>query len=223
MKLPVIRGKIGDWTYYSGVMTFEDIAKNVKTSIEEIYKNTCLNELFKNELTENYNNIKQYILYDKEHFLNAIILAIFDDNPQWLEVEFPEEEREYTNVGFLKLTGEETIFPINGQHQIKGIIKALTVAPTLAKEQVPIIFVAHKKTEDGRKRTRKLFLNLNNQNKTKSGTWLKDGYHKYHCSSCLFHLFDNLYYQDKYGENMNLKYKFCPNCGAKMGIKNETN
>lgn len=165
MKLPVIRGKIGDWTYYSGVMTFEDIAKNVKPSIGEIYQATCLDELLQRELTENYNGIKQYLLCDKERFFNAIILAIFDGDPQWLEVEFPEEEREYTNVGFLELTGGETIFPIDGQHRVKGIIEALTVAPTLAKEQVPILFVAHSQTEDGRKRTRKLFSTLNRRNK----------------------------------------------------------
>ena len=29
MKIPAIRGKIGLWTYYSGLMTFEQIANNV--------------------------------------------------------------------------------------------------------------------------------------------------------------------------------------------------
>lgn len=56
-------------------------------------------------------------------------------------------------------------------------------------------------------------------NKVETGIWLRDGYNKYNCSVCLFRLFDNLYYQDKYGEDMSFKYKFCPNCGAKMSME----
>lgn len=164
MKIPVIRGKIGNWTYYLGVMSFKAIASTVKPSIGEIYQASCLDELFQRELTENYNEITQYLLKDQERFFNAIILAIFDGNPQWLEVEFPEAEREYTNVGFLEMSGNETIFPVDGRHRVKGIIEALAINEALANEQVPVIFVAHKQTEVGRKRTRKLFLTLNRRN-----------------------------------------------------------
>ena len=98
---------------------------------------------------------------DSERFFNAIILAVFNGDPQWLEVEFPAEEREYTNVGFLQLSGEETIFPVDGQHRVKGIKEALQVNPDLGTEQVPVIFIAHHQTDDGRRRTRKLFSTLN--------------------------------------------------------------
>lgn len=66
-------------------------------------------------------------------------------------------------------------------------------------------------------------MNVKNQsfNKVETGIWLRDGYNKYHCSVCLFRLFDNLYYQDKYGEDTSFKYKFCPNCGAKMNMGEE--
>ena len=37
MKVPVIRGKIGNWKYYSGVMSFKDISESVTASIGEIY------------------------------------------------------------------------------------------------------------------------------------------------------------------------------------------
>lgn len=56
-----------------------------------------------------------------------------------------------------------------------------------------------------------------------TGMWVRDGYHKYHCSICFFFLFDNLYYEDKYGEDMMLKYKYCPNCGARMGVEENGN
>lgn len=161
MKIPAIKGKVGDWTYYSGVMSFDQINSYVLPSIGEIYQATCLDNLLQRELTSNFENIKNYLLNDSERFFNAIILAVFNGDPQWLEVEFPAEEREYTNVGFLQLSGEETIFPVDGQHRVKGIKEALQVNPDLGTEQVPVIFIAHHQTDDGRRRTRKLFSTLN--------------------------------------------------------------
>ena len=112
MKIPVIRGIIGDWVYYSGVMTLKQISDNVTASINDLYKTTCLDELLQRALTSNYESIRDYILKDNERFFNAVILAIYDGDPQWLEVEFNEEESEYTNVGFLQFSGEEVIFPV---------------------------------------------------------------------------------------------------------------
>ena len=165
MKIPAIKGRMGDWIYYTGLMTFNQINEHVIPSIGEIYQATCLDDLLQRELTSNYHSIKNYLLNDKERFFNAIILAVFDGDPQWLEVEFPAEERDYTNVGFLQLSGEETIFPVDGQHRVKGIKEALLTNPELGEEQVPVIFIAHHQTDDGRKRTRKLFSTLNRRAK----------------------------------------------------------
>lgn len=165
MKIPVIRGKIGNWRYYSGVMSFKDIRENVTASINEIYQASCLDELLQRELTRNYESIKKYILKDNERFFNAIILAIYDGDPQWLEVEFQNEEKDYTNVGFLQFNGEEIIFPVDGQHRVAGIIEALKENPNLYNEQVPVIFIAHSDTDEGKKKTRKLFSTLNRRAK----------------------------------------------------------
>ena len=165
MKLPVIRGRIGDWVYYSGLMTFSQIDDRVTASIGEIYQASCLDELLQRDLTKNYEDISRYLLNDTERFFNALILAIYDGDPQWLEVEFPTEERDYTNVGFLQFSDDETIFPVDGQHRVAGIKEALKADPSLGPEQIPVIFIAHQQTEEGRKRTRKLFSTLNRRAK----------------------------------------------------------
>lgn len=165
MKIPVIRGKIGDWIYYSGTMTFSQVSENVTASINEIYEASCLDEILQRALTDNFESIKNYILKDGERFFNAVILAIYNGDPQWLEVEFNDEESEFTNVGFLEFSGEETIFPVDGQHRVAGIREALKENPSLAKEQLPVIFIAHSDNPRGRKRTRKLFSTLNRRAK----------------------------------------------------------
>lgn len=38
MKLPVIRGHVGDWRYYTGVMKFKEIEEIVTPSVDEFCK-----------------------------------------------------------------------------------------------------------------------------------------------------------------------------------------
>ena len=166
MKIPVIKGRIGSWIYYVGTMTFGQIAsEQINASVDEIYEATCLSELLQRHLTDNYNSIKNYLLNESDRFFNAIILAIFDGDPQWLEVEFKGDERDYTTVGFLEFTGEEKIFPVDGQHRVKGIKEAVAENENLKYETVPVIFIAHDNSPDGRKKTRKLFSTINRRAK----------------------------------------------------------
>ena len=165
MKIPVIKGRIGSWIYYAGTMSFKEVSENVSTSVDEIYSASCLAEVLQRELTTNYISIKTYLLNEKERFFNALILAIFDGDPQWLEVEFKGAEKEYSNVGFLEFTGDEKIFPVDGQHRVAGIKAAVKENSNLNKETVPVIFIAHDNSEEGRRKTRKLFSTLNRRAK----------------------------------------------------------
>ena len=101
MKLPVIRGHVGDWRYYTGVMKFKEIEEIVTPSVDEFCNPSCLNDLLQRQLTENYKSIVKYLLSEKQRFFNAIVLAIYDGDPKWLEIEFGEGYEEYNNVGFL--------------------------------------------------------------------------------------------------------------------------
>lgn len=161
MKIPVIRGQIGDWRYYTGVMSFGQIAKKVEPSVEQFYSPSCLSDLLQRELTDNYLSIKQYLLKEDQRFFNAIVLAIYDGDPKWLEVEFGGVYETYNDIGFLELDEKVKIFPVDGQHRVKGIIEALKENEELEKEQVPVVFIAHRNTIEGKKRTRKLFSTLN--------------------------------------------------------------
>ncbi len=166
MKIPVIHGKMGDWGYYSGVMTFSQVAAIVEPSVEQFYTASCLSDLLQRQLTENYKEICNYLLADKQRFFNAIVLAIYDGDPQWYEVGFSGEYEDYCNVGFLEMDEDKIkIFPVDGQHRVKGIIEAIQRNKKLKKEEVPVIFIAHKNDVAGKSRTRKLFSTLNRRAK----------------------------------------------------------
>ena len=165
MKLPVIRGHVGDWRYYTGVMKFKEIEEIVTPSVDEFCNPSCLNDLLQRQLTENYKSIVKYLLSEKQRFFNAIVLAIYDGDPKWLEIEFGEEYEEYNNVGFLAFNEDLKVFPVDGQHRVKGIIEALKDNRELEDEEVPVIFIAHKNDDAGKRRTRKLFSTLNRRAK----------------------------------------------------------
>lgn len=165
MKLPVIRGHIGDWRYYVGVMKFKDIAKFVTPSVDEFCNPSCLNDLLQRQLTENYKSIAKYLIKEEQRFFNAVVLAIYDGDPKWLEIEFRDDYEEYNNVGFLSFNDDLQVFPVDGQHRVKGIIESIDENQELVNEEVPVIFIAHKNTIEGKKRTRKLFSTLNRRAK----------------------------------------------------------
>lgn len=160
-KIPVIKAIIGNWTYYTGVLSFEDISKYISPINDELHKSKSLSDAIQRSITDNYLAIKEYILNQEERFFNAIVLAVYDGNPNWIEVELAVGGEEFYNMGFLSLSGEEKIFPVDGQHRVEGIKTALLEKKELKNEKVPVIFIGHKKTDEGMKKTRRLFSTLN--------------------------------------------------------------
>jgi DNA sulfur modification protein DndB len=106
-------------------------------------------------------NIKNYILNQEERFFNSLVLAVYDGQPQWVEVEMNFGDEYYYNMGFLELNGNEKIFPVDGQHRVEGIKAAIAENPELAKEEISILLIGHKKDQEGMQKTRRLFSTLN--------------------------------------------------------------
>ena len=72
------------------------------------------------------------------------------------------DEETLESVGFLTLRGDEELFALDGQHRLAGIKKA--VKDGLQEDDyddISVIFVAHKETQRGLERTRRLFTTLN--------------------------------------------------------------
>lgn len=160
-KIPAIQAVIGTWTYYVSTLTFGEISQYVKPINDELHKSKTLSDAIQRSVTDNYIAIKDYILNQNERFFNSIVLAIYDGNPNWIEVELEIENDLFYNMGFLSLSGKEKIFPVDGQHRVEGIKKALMENPLLKAEKVPVILIGHEKTDNGMKRTRRLFSTLN--------------------------------------------------------------
>ena len=77
MKIPAIKGKIGDTVYYTANLTFQQVNQLIKKVDQELHTSTSLREEIQRSLSDNYIKIKQYILNDPEHFFNALVFRIF--------------------------------------------------------------------------------------------------------------------------------------------------
>ena len=162
MKTRAIRANIGDWIYYVSTLTFKEVKDFVSPINEELHKSKTLSDMLQRTLTTNADSIKRYIINQKERFFNALVLAVYDGAPNWHEVELDFDGNDsFFNLGLLEFSGSEKIFPVDGQHRVEGIKRALAEKPELGDEEIPVIFIAHKNTEDGMRRSRRLFSTLN--------------------------------------------------------------
>lgn len=170
--LPAIRGSFGDWIYYSCLMSIAEVSERVQFA-EEIHPDQALSRLIQRSLEgPRSKHIAEYLASTKERFFNALVLATYSGNPEWLEVggfrstTRPDIVKEISqsamdSMGFLRLNGSEKVFAIDGQHRVAGIKRALSNGAEIAREQVAVLLVGHKKSAAGMQRTRRLFTTLN--------------------------------------------------------------
>lgn len=162
MKTPAIRAKVGIWVYYVSTLTYAQVNEYVKKVDDELHKSLVLREMLQRSITDNYKKIADYITHQEERFFNSLVLAVYDGDPQWHEVRLDYGEgEEYYDIGLLELTGKEKIFPVDGQHRVEGIKKAISENADLADERIPVIFIGHKNDDSGMQRARRLFSTLN--------------------------------------------------------------
>ena len=162
MNIPAIRGKIGNTVYYSANFSFQQINELVDRKVgNEIYTSKTLKDRLQRSLTDNSGKIKQYILEQDDRFFNALVLAVYDGEPQWTEIRFELDEDEFPNVGILHFNGKEKIFPVDGQHRVEGIKEAVKKNPALVTETISVILIGHSTSDVGMKKSRRIFSTLN--------------------------------------------------------------
>lgn len=175
--LPATRGHMGDWVYYTALLSLREVVLRVELA-EEIHESKSLNELIQRSLTSNSQRIARYLLTQPQRMMSALVIGVYGGSPRWYELNVrknihmePEGLRQVEmKLGVLQLRGTERLFAIDGQHRVVGIRQAVRERASLGTEEVSVIFVAHGRSESGRQRTRRLFTTLNRYAKPVSTT-----------------------------------------------------
>lgn len=167
---PALRAKMGDRWYYVTTLTFGQVGQWIKP-VDKIHEKKELKTWIQRVLRpERTKEIATYLLNQEQRFFNAVVAGIYGGEPEWFPVEVGESatlkdihlgERQATAFGVLRFSGTEDVFAIDGQHRVEGIREALRLTKALKDEELTVVFVAHKSTNQGRERTRRLFTTLN--------------------------------------------------------------
>lgn len=169
IKLPSLRGRMGDWFYYVSLLKFKELAERTSL-VPDIHNNKELSHWIQREVSGRSEEIVHYLKEQPQRFFNAIICGIYGGKPQWQELDIDdkaanlsEEEKDYLGktFGILTLNGDEKIFSIDGQHRTNAIKQYLKNDNDIKDEEVTVIFLAHKNSREGEIRTRRLFSTLN--------------------------------------------------------------
>jgi DNA sulfur modification protein DndB len=169
---PALRGRFGDWVYYSSLMPLKDVARRLSFA-DEIHKSKKLSEWIQRQLKKGRSKeISKYLNREKQRFFNSLVVAIYGGDPAWhgfsdfrpighgIELrEVPDSVED--SVGFLSFSGREEMFAIDGQHRLAGIKEAVSTNPSIGDDEISLLFVAHRKTKAGQEQTRRLFTTLN--------------------------------------------------------------
>lgn len=174
--LASLRGYFGDWTYYPCLMKLKDIAQRIRFA-DEIYKSENLRKMVQRKLKDRWGReIGDYLLNEEQRFFNSLIVATYEGEPGWCDITDLEGSEQEGNeqldeseipddvvasIGFLRLSGSERLFTLDGQHRLMGIREALKKNSKLGEEELAVIFIAHRTDEAGMERSRRLFTTLN--------------------------------------------------------------
>ncbi len=171
--LPALRAKMGDWIYYIAFISMKEVASRVSV-VDDIHTSTSLKEMLQRMLTNDSKKITEYLLGQEQRFFNAIVIGSYSGSPNWHDLSVKGREgvadvpvHPEGSIGFLELSGDETLFAIDGQHRVQGIKEAVVQNSSLEEEEVCAIFVKgvtaseRDKDPDGFERTRRLFSTLN--------------------------------------------------------------
>jgi DNA sulfur modification protein DndB len=173
LQIPAMRGVIGDWVFYVTLLPFAEVTNRIKKT-EEIHSSALLREMIQRALTLRSKNIASYLQSQKQRFFNAIVVGVYEGEPEWNQLNVRKSElfdpanletRVAESLGVLTLRGDEKLFAIDGQHRVEGIkefVRELGVEKAKSLEdEVCAIFVAHSNEPSGLQKTRRLFATLN--------------------------------------------------------------
>ena len=167
--IPALKARMGDWIYYVTFLRMDQIADQIQIA-QKIHSSKVLKDMIQRQITNRAGQISDYLLKQPQRFFNSLIVGVYGGSPDWYELkvgpnrhpDVPELPPELDGVlGILRLDGTQTFFAIDGQHRVEGIKQALKKDNELKKEEVSVIFVAHRNDSTGMERTRRLFTTLN--------------------------------------------------------------
>src|ERR1035437_10604308 len=106
---PCVRGTMGDWTYYTTVMSVSDLVRYVRFA-EEVCPNQDLDTMIQREVSNRAKVIADYLRTNDQRFFGSLIVAAYDGKPRFRSIRLTDSpllDQIEDRVGFLQFDGSE--------------------------------------------------------------------------------------------------------------------
>lgn len=138
--VPAFEAKVGNWTYYSCLMSYAQVAREINFA-HELGGNRDLGTMIQRGVGTRTEKITDYLLTNENRFLGAIIIAVWGGDPNYLSVTMDAENQAVLqgldrNFGVLTFDGTQQFFALDGQHRLKAIKDAIKQNPELGGEDI---------------------------------------------------------------------------------------
>ncbi|MGR3937028.1 DGQHR domain-containing protein [Streptomyces sp. BRA346] len=170
--IPAFQANVGSWKYYVCIMKYAQVAREVQFA-HDLGGNQDLGTMIQRGIGKRTKDITDYLLTNENRFLGSLIVAVWGGHPEFtpLIMSAEEEKQELLegidrDFGVLTFDGTHRYFALDGQHRLKAIKDAVNKDDSVGSEDISVIIVPHFDTQDGRRRTRRLFTNINRNVKT---------------------------------------------------------
>ena len=164
--VPAFQAKVGDWSYYLCLMSYAQVAREINFAYE-LGVNKDLGTMIQRGIGVRTGEITKYLLENEHRFLGALVVAAWGGDPDYVPLRMADTEENGVldgvdrQFGVLTFDGTHQFFALDGQHRLRAIKDALKQDLSLGSEDISVIVVPHFDDVDGRRRTRRLFTNIN--------------------------------------------------------------
>lgn len=142
IKIPAIRGKIGETVFYTANLSYGQISSMLKRIDGDLYISKSYKGDNQQASPDNYKIMSEFFLNETIDFFDSLVLVV-EGSTEWREIRFEIEGIEYRNIGLLEFSGDEKIFPIKGQHRVERIIHSVSQNSSLEQETVSVMLIGH--------------------------------------------------------------------------------
>lgn len=164
-QVPAFKAQVGDWTYYIGIMTYAEVAGQIKFAYQLTEQNEDLSNLLQRGVAGRTDAIRDYLLTNEHRFLGALVVGVWGGDPEFHDLEMAERSVLMPDLdkpfGVLVFNGSQSYFALDGQHRLRAIQEAVERDPAIGSDQIAVLMVSHMDTPEGKERTRRLFANIN--------------------------------------------------------------
>jgi DNA sulfur modification protein DndB len=176
---PAMHGKFGSTVYYLVTMSAKWVTANLVIPSELAgWDDETVDEKYQRKI--NYSRVESsiapYLATDPDRFFGSLIVTVINPEKMRWEpvVKFAQNipalyEEEAKQLGFLTLSGEEVMVPLDGQHRLAALkfaitgknqldepIDGLTANPAIATDKVTLLLIPH-----DNEKARKIFNKVN--------------------------------------------------------------